>query len=143
MAAPHVVAQHGHLVETPAVRTITTDDLKDALAKGYADFLAIPTHLVLLGLIYPILGLVLASSAFGYDLLPLLFPLASGFALIGPLAGIGLYEMSRRREAGLEPTWKDATEVFRSPAIGSIIAMGLVLVAVFVLWLLSPRPYSG
>ncbi len=143
MAAPHVSTHHGPLLDTPDVRTITGDDLKDALAKGYADFMAIPTHLVLLGLIYPILGLVLASSAFGYNVLPLLFPLASGFALIGPLAGVGLYEMSRRREAGLEPTWQDATQVFRSPAIGSIVAMGLVLVVIFVLWLLTAQAIFG
>lgn len=143
MAAPHVVAHHGSLYDTPAVRTLTRADLKDALAKGYADFMANPTHLVFLGLIYPILGLWLASSAFGYDFLPLIFPLASGFALIGPFAGIGLYEMSRRREAGLEPTWKDATEVFRSPAIGSIVGMGFVLVAIFVLWLLTAQAIFG
>lgn len=84
----------------PAVRTISTGDLRDALASGYSDFMAMPSHLAFLGLIYPLLGLFLASIAFGYDLLPLLFPLVSGFALVGPLAGIGLYELSRRREQG-------------------------------------------
>lgn len=129
-----------HLVplgDVPEVRKISTDDLRDVLARGYADFMTIPTHLFILGLIYPILGVFLASSAFGYDLLPLLFPLVSGFALIGPFAGIGLYEMSRRREAGIPPTYQDAIEVFRSPAIGSLIGMGLVLVVIFVLWLLA------
>lgn len=137
MAQPHVAAHHAPLADTPPVRAITTADLKDALARGYADFLAIPTHLILIGLIYPILGVFLAGFAFGYDLLPLLFPLVSGFALIGPLAGVGLYEMSRRREAGLEPTWRDAFDVTRSAHIGSLLGMGLVLVGIFVLWLLS------
>lgn len=139
MAASYVVPQHVPLTSIPAVRTITPADLTDVLRAGYADFLAIPTHLVLLSLIYPIVGVILAMSAFGYDVLPLLFPLASGFALIGPFAGIGLYDMSRRREAGLEPTWKDAGEVFRSPAIGSVIAMGVVLAAIFVLWLMTAK----
>lgn len=143
MAAPYVVAQDGSPGGAPAVRTLTQADLKDALAKGYADFMANPTHLVFLGLIYPILGIVLASSAFGYDLLPLLFPLASGFALIGPFAAIGLYEMSRRREAGFPPTWTDAAEVFRSPSIGSILGMGLVLVVIFILWLLTAQAIFG
>ena len=120
VSAPHVVAHHGPLLDTPAVRTITSADLKDALAKGYADFMANPTHLVVLALIYPVVGLWLASSAFGYDVLPLLFPLASGFALIGPLAGIGLYEMSRRREAGLAPPGPAALAILRSPPRGSL-----------------------
>lgn len=123
--------------ETPAVRTIGYADLREALEQGFADFRSIPSHLVMLGLIYPLVGLFLAGFAFGYDLLPVLFPLVSGFALIGPLAAIGLYEMSRRRENGMEPTWRDAFEVGRSAHLGSILGMGLVLVAVFALWLMS------
>ena len=126
---------HLPLLEAPQVRKIGTSDLQDALAAGYRDFMAMPSHLAFVGLIYPVLGIFLASVAFGYDLLPLLFPLISGFALVGPLAGIGLYELSRRRELGLNPTWQDAFAVLRSPGIGSILGMGFVLVAIFLLWL--------
>ena len=123
--------------DRPAIRTVTGQDLRDALARGYTDFMAMPSHLAFIGLIYPIVGLFLASFAFGYDVLPLLFPLASGFALIGPLAGIGLYEVSRERENGEEPHWNQAFRVFRSPAIASIVGMGAVLVVIFLLWLAS------
>ena len=121
----------------PAVRRIGVADLGLALARGYDDFAAYRTDVIFLCVIYPLVGLVLARLAFGYDLLPLIFPLASGFALVGPFAAVGLNEMSRRREAGMALTWADAFGVFRSPSFGAIVLLGLVLMAIFLLWLLA------
>jgi uncharacterized membrane protein len=112
-------------------------DLRAILARGLADFSAFRTDVIFLCVIYPVVGLVLARLAFGYDLLPLIFPLASGFALIGPFAGVGLYEMSRRREAGADVTWADTVKVVRSPSFGAIVLLGLLLMAIFLLWLLA------
>lgn len=120
---------------TPAVRRIGTSDLVEALAEGVDDFKAHRTDVIFICIVYPLAGLVLARLAFGYDMLPLLFPIAAGFALVGPAAAVGLYEMSRRREAGLESSWADAFQVVRSPAFGEILALGLGLVAVFLAWL--------
>ncbi|MCB1494895.1 MAG: DUF2189 domain-containing protein [Bauldia sp.] len=119
----------------PVVRKIGPADLKDALSRGLADFWAMPTHIVFLGLIYPIVGLVLARLVFGYDVLPLLFPLAAGFALIGPFAALGLYELSRRREAGLDVAWRHAFDVVHSPSIGAILALGGLLLILFLVWI--------
>lgn len=119
----------------PPVRRIGIADLRTALARGVEDFAAYRTDVVFLCLIYPIIGLVLGRLAFGYDMVPLLLPLAGGFALIGPVAGLGLYEMSRRRERGGEVAWPDAFGVVRSPAFGAIAALGLLLLAIFFLWL--------
>ena len=119
----------------PAVARIGVADLREALAAGFDDFTACRTDVAFLCLVYPVLGLLLVRLAFGYELLPLLFPLASGFALVGPFAAIGLYEMSRRREAGGEPGWADAFAVVRSPSIAAIVVLGLVLMAIFLLWL--------
>lgn len=119
----------------PEVRRIQAADLRDVLAKGFQDFGARRTDVMFLCLIYPVVGVVLGRLASGYDMLPLLFPLASGFTLVGPLAAIGLYEMSRRREQGLDVSWRDAFGVLRSPAFGSIALLGLILMAIFIVWL--------
>ena len=118
------------------IRTITTDDLWSALRNGWSDFTSSPTHLLFLGIIYPIVGLILAKVTIGASLLPLVFPLATGFALLGPFAAIGIYEMSKRREQGLEPTWSDALKVVQSQSIGTVLVLGMLLCALFVMWLL-------
>lgn len=119
----------------PAIRRITLADLREVLARGIEDFAAFRTDVAFICVIYPIVGVVLARLVFGYEMLPLLFPLASGFALIGPVAAVGLYEMSRRREAGAEAGWADAFGVFLAPSFASIMRFGLLLMAIFLLWL--------
>jgi uncharacterized membrane protein len=123
----------------PAVRRIEVADLKHVLAKGISDFAAYRTDVMFLCIIYPIAGLLLAWLAFGYDLLQLVFPLAFGFALIGPLAAVGLYEISRRREQGADISWADAFGVVRAPAFGAILVLGLVLLAILLLWLAAAQ----
>ena len=91
-------------------------DIRDALVKGIDDFSAMPTHVLFLGVLYPLIGLFLAFLTFGYEVVPLLFPLASGFALVGLFAALGLYELSRRREQGLDSSWTNAFDVVRSPS---------------------------
>ena len=121
----------------PAVRRITVADLRDVLARGASDFGANRTDVIFLCVMYPVIGVVLASLAAGHHMLPLLFPLASGFALIGPFAGVGLNEMSRRRELGIGAGWTDAFRVLSSPSLGAIILLGLVLTGVFFFWLVT------
>ena len=118
-----------------AVRSIGLGDLYEVLRRGAADFWAKPSHVVFLALIYPIAGLFFARLVVGYDILPMLFPLVAGFALVGPFAAIGLYEISRRRERNLDTDWSYALDVLRSPAIGSILVLGAILMGVFVFWL--------
>jgi uncharacterized membrane protein len=120
-----------------AVRKIDMVDLGDALAKGWEDFTASRSDVIFLCLLYPAAGLLLAWSAFNYDFVPLLFPLVSGFALLGPLAAVGLYEMSRRRELGGTVGWGDVFGVAATPAFGAILVLGLILVGIFLLWLVT------
>jgi uncharacterized membrane protein len=124
-------------IPLPAVRRIQASDLRAVLIRGLADFEAYRSDVIFICLIYPLVGLLLAWLSFGYDFLPLLFPLASGFALVGPVAAVGLYEMSRRREQGHRISWIDAFGVVRSPGFGAILVLGLVLLALFLLWMLA------
>jgi uncharacterized membrane protein len=156
MANFHVyVGQDGTLAH-PVIRDIGTADLKEALTKGLDDFKEMPTHLAFIGLIYPMFGIGLAALTFSENALPLLFPLVSGFALLGPLAGIGLYELSRRREVGLDTSWQHLFDVLRSPSLPAILALGFSLMVIFLVWLataqalyewlygeMAPRSYTG
>ena len=135
MSNSHTIAGPDLSPAYPIVRKIGPSDIKDALVKGIADFLARPSHLVFLGLIYPLAGiwLVIGSSP------PLIFPLLSGFALIGPFAAIGLYEVSRCRELGLDSSWKHAFAVVRSHAIFPILSLGLILLVIFACWVFTAQ----
>jgi uncharacterized membrane protein len=116
------------------LRRISTADVRAALAAGWSDFLAAPTQLVFLGMLYPLVGLIGARVAAQRDLLPLLWPLVAGLGLIGSFSAVGLYEISRRREAGETVSWLSAFAVLRNPNLSVIIGLGLILLSVFVLW---------
>src|SRR5437868_4602753 len=136
---PSVYAAESSQPDLPRVRRIGFSDLRAALDEGIADFREIPSHAVFLCLIYPIVGIFLGGLMLRYSVVPLVFPLVAGFALIGPFAAVGLYELSRRRELGLDSSWQHAFDVLRSPAKWSVLALGLLLMAIFIAWLLTAR----
>jgi uncharacterized membrane protein len=114
------------------VHTIGPADLRDALTKGWADFQAMPTFALFLAILYPIIGLILFSVVFNSNLLQLVFPLTAGFSLIGPFAAVGLCELSRLREQGLDG---EAMKLHRAPSLHSILTLGIVLMVIFFIWL--------
>jgi uncharacterized membrane protein len=120
--------------DRPVIRHIGLSDLLDALRLGWEDFKAVPSHAIVLCVIYPIIGILLARMVLGYSVLPLLFPIAAGFALVGPFAALGLYELSYRRELGMEASAWHALAVLRSPSFGSMLGLGALLLAIFFVW---------
>lgn len=139
MADFHVLTNADERLDIPEVRRLGLGDLFGALAGGWRDFWRKPSHLAFLGLIYPMVGAALAVWSSGNNSWPLLFPLITGFSLIGPFAALPIYEMSRRQELGLDTHWSAALEVFRTPAFASIAALGVWLMIVFTLWLMSAQ----
>lgn len=129
VANPAVNANVDRLI---VVHTIGAADLRDALAKGSDDFRAMPTFALFLAIIYPVIGLILFNVVFESNLVHLAFPLAAGFSLIGPFAAIGLCELSRLREQGLSA---DSMRLHRAPSLPAIMALGIVLMAIFFTWL--------
>jgi uncharacterized membrane protein len=139
MADFHVLTNATERLDIPEVRRLTLRDLFAALRSGWRDFWQRPSHLVFLGLIYPVVGAALALWSSGNNSWPLLFPLITGFALIGPFAALPIYEMSRRQEMGLDTHWRAAFDVFRTPAFASIAALGVWLMIVFTVWLMTAQ----
>jgi uncharacterized membrane protein len=135
MTYSHIVTGADANAAAPVVRHIGPSDLWDSLKRGYDDFTAMPSHAIFLCIIYPIIGILLIALTMGYSALPLAFPIAAGFALIGPVAAIGLYELSRRREAGLDSDASHAFDVLQSPSLGAIVVLSLMLTVIFVVWL--------
>ncbi len=125
----------GHDNAVPTVRRLTTDDLLDALHAGLDDFKAFRTDVLVLCLLYPVMGGLLVWFTVDSNLLHIAFPMLTGFALIGPLAAVGLYEMSRRREKGDHAGWGDALDLISSPLMAPILMLGAYVLGLFVIWL--------
>jgi len=127
----------------PRVRSMDMGDISHALRAGWADFKAARSDAMFLVFIYPLIGLAMVMSGFHLDVLPLLVPMVMGFAIVGPAAAIGLYEMSRRREAGEPSGWMSAFSVLRSPAFASVLMLAFYLAALFVIWIMVAQAIFG
>lgn len=121
----------------PQVRRMEMSDIGASLRAGWEDFQASRSDVMFLVLVYPVVGLLLIAFGFRMALLPLLFPLISGFAILGPVAAVGLYEMSRQRELGETPRWGHAFSVLGAPGFGAVLVMGIYLAALFAAWMLT------
>jgi uncharacterized membrane protein len=130
-------ALRGTVTAPPEVRRLTTADLRAALRKGIDDFTSLRSDVIFLIAIYPIIGIALALVAFHMARLPMLFPLAAGFTLLGPVVATGLYEMSRQREATGQAGWGAAFSVMTAPVIVPVLVLGLVLMGLFIAWMFA------
>lgn len=143
MVATPAVTQSATGAREIPIRKIGIDDLKASLREGYTDFMAKRGDLFFAGLIYPLVGIVAAVGALGNDMLPLLFPLAAGLSLLGPLTCTGFYELARRREAGLESRWRHFFDVRKSDALDGIMGVATILIGIFIAWIFAAALIYG
>lgn len=121
--------------EPAEVRRIALSDIPEFLYLGWRDFMRRPSSILFLFIIYPVIGVVATYMAFGYDLIGLVYPLIAGFALVGPVATVGVFELSRREEAGEDPQLLDAFSVLSRPPRRAILAVSAGLFALFAAWI--------
>ena len=121
----------------PVVRPIRAADIAEALGQGLRDFQAMPLIGLGFGALYAGGGIVIVRSLTAFGMVYLAYPVAAGFALIGPFVAIGLYEVSRRREAGQKATIAGIWSTIRSR--GELGWMAFVTLFVFVIWMYQVR----
>lgn len=139
MSTFHVMTGATGTIVRPTVRQIAVSDVFAALREGYEDFREKPSHYAFVALIYPIAGAIMIGWSSGVELLPMVYPLLAGFALVGPLLALGLMEISRRRELGQPANWSDVLSLFKSPSLPALLMMSLYLLTLFMVWLVVSR----
>lgn len=132
-AAVDGIATHDML--RPQIQQLGLSDIRSSLRKGVEDFAALRSDVIVAMALYPVIGLFLVGWSFNAGQLHLLFPLAAGFPLLGPIAAVGLYEMSRRRELEETPDWRAAFERLTGQLLGPVLMLAALLLAIFAFWL--------
>ena len=119
----------------PVVRRISADDVYASLRQGYADFRAAPRFGLFFGGVYAAVGILLFLLLWLVEQPLWIVPFSFAFPLIGPFAAIGLYEVSRRREAGEPLSWSRILGAVWQQRDRQLPSMAFVVLALFLLWM--------
>src|SRR5213595_2865179 len=121
----------------PVVRRISPGDIAEALVQGLRDFQAAPLYGLAFGGLYAAAGIIILMCLTAFGMVYLAYPLAAGFALIGPFVAIGLYEVSRRLEAKQKLSVREIWSTVTSRS--EIGWMAFVALFIFVIWMYQVR----
>ena len=119
----------------PTVRAISVSEINEAWAQGLRDFRAAPAYGLVFGGFYAAAGMIIVFGITALGKGYLAYPLAAAFALIGPFAAVGLYEVSRRREAGLVLSWDAVLGAIFKQRNRQLAWMGLVTMFFLIVWM--------
>lgn len=104
------------------------------LAAGWRDMWRAPWISLTYGAVFTAISIAFTVALFLGRFEYLLPPLAAGFMLVGPMLAVGLYETSRRLDAGEPVTLADALFVTtRSPA--QLAFLGVLLMLALLAWM--------
>lgn len=117
----------------PGVRMVSVERSAQWIERGFRDFVAYPGIGLLYGSVFAAFGWLLTAGLGQLGMGSLILPLAGGFMLIAPAAAVGLYEVSRCREARIKATLAGSLKAMgRNKQIAD---MGLLLLLIFLVWL--------
>lgn len=127
--------------ETPIAPVKVADDLSfadlgRALKAGFSDFLACPIYGLFFAGIYVAAGIFLYVAAVEWGEPMWFVPAVAGFPLVAPFTAVGLYEVSRRREAGLPVRWGAVLGAVRGKGDEQLIMMGGIVFVAFSFWMI-------
>jgi uncharacterized membrane protein len=115
---------------------LTLADLRAALRAGLRDFAAHPVYGLVFAAVYVAAGWFLYVALVEWGETGWLIPAAAGFPLIAPFTAVGLYEVSRRREAGLPLGWGKVLGALKGHGDQQILMMGGIVFVAFGFWMI-------
>lgn len=137
--APNASSSKPQVRPDPIVNTISKEDVIDALAAGLRDFRNAPVHGLVIGAFFAIGGVLVVLTAAALGMSYLSYPLAAGFVLMGPFAAVGLYEISRRLEAGEAVTWSGIFGRMWEQKGRELSWMAFVVLFIQIMWMYQVR----
>jgi uncharacterized membrane protein len=121
----------------PAVLRIGRADVVEAVAAGLRDFQRAPLYGLATGALFAGGGALIVLSLARLGTPWLAYPLAAGFAMLGPFAALALYEVSRRLETGRPLSPAGILAAVRGRR--EIAWMAFVTLFVFIMWMYQVR----
>jgi uncharacterized membrane protein len=129
-------ADQARVAPVTVARNLDVSDLRAAVAAGWDDFKAYPAFGLFFGAIYVAIGMFLYFVLFARGAYLPLIAATAGFPLLGPFTAVGLYEVSRSREAGTPVRWRAALGALRGRGDEQILSMCAILFVAYGFWLM-------
>jgi uncharacterized membrane protein len=123
----------------PEVRAVSVADIRESLLWGAADFAKAPAIGLAIGAVFALTGVAITLALTVWRIPWMIYPFAIGFPLIGPFAAVGLYEVSRRLEAGQWPDWNAVLSTIWAQRRREVSWMAFTMLFIFWMWMYQVR----